>query len=229
MACNRCKADRSESQWCCAECDNLNYLDRTECNRCRAPAPQGQFSSHEQAESDSAALLQAIQAFDPQFTGDRYFNGDGYDNIGLLKELDVKVGQVRSRHSGARNSGAHRRNSAPSAPPPNRAFSGGRRFDQRQQFAQPVGGRFQGGSRVQDKPGSWECTACANWNFADRQECNRCKEPKVTKPVYRGQGDVSRKPGSWLCSVCPSQWNFPDREACNKCKRPREEVEASPQ
>eukprot|EP00397_Hematodinium_sp_SG-2012_P025269 GEMP01026381.1.p1 GENE.GEMP01026381.1~~GEMP01026381.1.p1 ORF type:complete len:356 (+),score=63.40 GEMP01026381.1:47-1069(+) len=223
MACNRCHSDRSDSQWLCTECDNYNYLDRTECNRCHVPVDPQAAAAHgsstqEQVENDAASLVQAIQSFDPTFNGDQYFRPDGYDVTGLLRELEQKISGVRARH-GPRRTAGH-------------VTIHPRRFPvmqeirpQPQQFG--VGGPM---NRVAQKPGSWECGGCQNWNFADRELCNRCQQPKMQqKPIFRNQADISSKPGSWECSACPNQWNFPDRDHCNKCKRPRAEVELGAQ
>lgn len=43
----------------------------------------------------------------------------------------------------------------------------------------PGGGGGGGGGGRNQRDGDWTCSSCNNTNFAWRNECNRCKEPKA--------------------------------------------------
>jgi len=93
--------------------------------------------------------------------------------------------------------------------------------------------------------GNWQCTACGNVNFANRDACNRCNSPK---PAAAGNGwgpggwgaaggkskggkggvPVAGVDGNWACSQCGNV-NFAVREACNRCGAPKYQSAPPPQ
>lgn len=85
--------------------------------------------------------------------------------------------------------------------------------------------------------GNWECADCGNINFPGRRVCNRCKAPKevIGKPVsgpktddFGGKHRGKGHKGSDANWVCSKcqNVNFPSRTQCNRCKIPRSEGEA---
>ncbi|XP_031625975.1 RNA-binding protein cabeza isoform X2 [Contarinia nasturtii] len=56
--------------------------------------------------------------------------------------------------------------------------SGARNDDRRSQGISGGGGGGGGGFGRNQRDGDWTCSSCNNTNFAWRNECNRCKEPK---------------------------------------------------
>ncbi|KAG5670345.1 hypothetical protein PVAND_000619 [Polypedilum vanderplanki] len=53
-----------------------------------------------------------------------------------------------------------------------------RNFSRQNDDRGPRGGGSGGNSGGQHREGDWICSECSNKNFAWRNECNRCKEPK---------------------------------------------------
>ncbi|MBT61316.1 MAG: hypothetical protein CMA63_07190 [Euryarchaeota archaeon] len=112
------------------------------------------------------------------------------------------------------------------------------------------GGRFDRNDRRNDNRnggGDWDCPKCNNSNFAFRQECNRCGEPRGRGGGNRGgynQRDSGRRnegrydrdsrrgsdnrrrsgeifnDNDWECPQCNNS-NFAFRQECNRCQAPR--------
>ena len=101
-------------------------------------------------------------------------------------------------------------------------------------------GRDRGRSQNNDRHGDndWVCPKCNNSNFAFRQECNRCGEPRGSS---RGGGNDRRQrdgrrgrdnrrdnrsnhqqhgDNDWDCPKCNNS-NFSFRTECNRCGEPR--------
>merc|ERR1712046_382501 len=81
--------------------------------------------------------------------------------------------------------------------------------------------------------GDWICDACNNINFPDKEACNKCAKPKLSRKfpgsswrfdqkTFQWQNDkkVWLGEGDWICDSC-SNINFSDKEACNKCAQPK--------
>ncbi|MDC0528168.1 hypothetical protein OAO11_03625, partial [Candidatus Poseidoniaceae archaeon] len=119
----------------------------------------------------------------------------------------------------------------------------GGRFDRNDR-----GGRFERNDRG-NNGGDWDCPKCNNNNFAFRQECNRCGEPRgngggrsndrgFQRRDDRRGGDRfggndrrggdrrgndrsnNRMDGDWDCPKCHND-NFAWRTECNKCGAPK--------
>lgn len=243
--CNKCSDPRTLSQWHCSSCNNWNWLDRSFCNMCKQARnanvegePEKKKPRHaiaapevpsaEMIDDDTTNLLQLIQTLDPEFTGEKHFRDEkGYDLVGLFKELDTRLAPIRARHCKPHEVAPIRARPPVSRPTipvyPIRTIAPSYSYPSYpsapiKPLAAPTSGVM---SWIQERPGSWECFSCSNWNFADRTSCNRCGHE--LKPAKMRYVDPT---GKWLCSGCgPTQWNFADRANCNKCKRPRSEVE----
>lgn len=53
----------------------------------------------------------------------------------------------------------------------------------------------------QGREGDWECSGCANRNYAFRSYCNRCKQPRILVD-HKTPADSKWLPriGDWICS-----------------------------
>ena len=114
----------------------------------------------------------------------------------------------------------------------------GGRFDRNDR-----GGRFDRNDRggrsdrnQRSNGGDWDCPKCNNNNFAFRQECNRCGEPRGNsggqnndrgfqrreqRPRFdRNERSNNRMAGDWDCPKCHND-NFAWRTECNKCGAPK--------
>ena len=100
-----------------------------------------------------------------------------------------------------------------------------------------------GGRGAERRPGDWPCPACSANNFASRNSCFKCNEPRAGGDGggygggggYERQGDFSSfssgrgggggggyesRPGDWPCPSCSAN-NFASRNSCFKCNEPR--------
>mmetsp|Transcript_46481 Transcript_46481/g.109392 ORF Transcript_46481/g.109392 Transcript_46481/m.109392 type:complete len:147 (+) Transcript_46481:338-778(+) len=80
--------------------------------------------------------------------------------------------------------------------------------------------------------GDWSCPECQNWNYARRNECNRCKASKPAELMRAGRGGgrgggdrgggriPNTKDGDWPCPVCMNI-NWARRDTCNQCQTPK--------
>ncbi|HII21649.1 MAG TPA: hypothetical protein HA307_02850, partial [Candidatus Poseidoniaceae archaeon] len=153
-------------------------------------------------------------------------------------EVNIRPKKVREERSfGDRNGGRNNDRG--------RNDRGGR-FDRNDR-----GGRFErndrrgGDRRGHDRNnrgnngGDWECPKCNNNNFAFRQECNRCGEPRGSHShgqrsndrgfqrreqrggrFERNDRSSNRMQGDWDCPKCHND-NFAWRTECNKCGAPK--------
>ena len=77
-------------------------------------------------------------------------------------------------------------------------------------------------------PADWNCSKCNVSNFARRNECFKCNEPR------RGGGDDGgrgrgppghvQNAGDWTCEECKNM-NFARRNECNRCHAPKPKSE----
>jgi len=126
-----------------------------------------------------------------------------------------------------------------------RELEGGGSFERQGDFSN-FGGRSGGGVR-DARPGDWPCASCNANNFASRNSCFKCNEPRGASGSggygggrssgggggnYERQGDfrsfggrggqsrVESRPGDWPCASCSAN-NFASRNSCFKCNEPR--------
>ena len=84
--------------------------------------------------------------------------------------------------------------------------------------------------------GGWVCSACQNYNFRGRLQCNRCSKirdgndfsgkpshlMKYDKILQVKQTAIKIRQGDWNCPFCDNI-NFAYRSTGNKCKKSKEE------
>jgi len=80
------------------------------------------------------------------------------------------------------------------------------------------------------REGDWDCASCQHLNFAHRNVCQQCAQPKPDGG-YAGQGSQlgsngDRKPGDWDCPSC-QHMNFARRDSCRSCGTLKEGIGAS--
>lgn len=87
--------------------------------------------------------------------------------------------------------------------------------------------------RLKVSDGDWICTAkdCENLNFARREKCNKCGEPKAPSMIVKntgteiGQRFAEKSKGlfsanDWQCNKC-GNINWARRNTCNVCNAPK--------
>ena len=69
----------------------------------------------------------------------------------------------------------------------------------------------------------WQCQICNNFNFENRNKCNKCKAIKQPKSIAQIKRELSENPkileeraGDWQCPLC-NNLNFAFRNLCNRC------------
>lgn len=69
----------------------------------------------------------------------------------------------------------------------------------------------------------WVCDQCYNFNYESRNQCNRCKLPKIAKQRHVENKEIQQNNTKnlpqydWLCSFC-FNFNFFFSQTCDKCK-----------
>lgn len=67
-----------------------------------------------------------------------------------------------------------------------------------------------------DYPSDWTCTKCNDINFARRQVCRKCLEPRDgASPAAPAPESLFFKTGDWNCAC--GEHNFASRTTCRKC------------
>ncbi|KAF5469975.1 hypothetical protein F2P56_010529 [Juglans regia] len=217
---SRNDASRSDGDWTCPQCGNVNFGFRIVCNRenCSAPRP----------------TINPPAPFSPYNTPPPfYFGGVGAPPLpyGLSSRYGSPVTHSGMRYDYGFASSAH----GPYGPMP--AFPpggyGGMAYGSGP-AAHGYGFGFQGppwsGGVLPDNPasrkrrggpdgfheGDWICPKCENVNFAFRTTCNikKCGAPR---PSLQGPNptNTGAPEGSWTCDKC-GNLNYPFRTVCNR-------------
>lgn len=214
--------------WICGACGNVNYPDRTHCNKrsCGVPregprpAPQPRYTP-----------LTAPPPPRPGLPPPRRGRKGAPEGSWVCSACD-NVNYPSRTTCNARGCGRPREE----VELPNGVINGGPEPEQ----------------QIEDFPeGSWVCGSCQNVNFPGRDKCNRrtCGKPRVDiggggpvhlepapyKPMPYAPPEPRAPPpgdypeGSWVCGSCQNV-NFPSRETCNRrdCGAKREDVDAGP-
>ncbi|GBG89444.1 hypothetical protein CBR_g49234 [Chara braunii] len=72
-------------------------------------------------------------------------------------------------------------------------------------------------TKIEAKPGDWQCSSCHFVNFARNSECRNCNtDKKEASPVYVAGQRVEMKPGDWKCPSC-NYINFARNDECRGC------------
>jgi len=77
------------------------------------------------------------------------------------------------------------------------------------------------------KPGDWQCSNCKENNFAKRDHCRKCNNPKGNTQSFgtdqwqvdgfgHAQLEIEIKKGDWICPSCQNA-NFSRNAVCRKC------------
>lgn len=141
---------------------------------------------------DSNAAASAIQWFN-----NKTFNGAVIRVSLAQRQNNWQKGGFRGNKGGSRDGGRD-------GPRDGGSRDGGRdggksRFDSPRDGGDRRGGGGGGGAGGgggRGREGDWTCGSCSNTNFAWRNECNRCKEPKQEGAGGAASGGSSRFGGS---------------------------------
>lgn len=226
---SRNDGSKSEGDWTCPQCQNVNFAFRTVCNRgkCGAPKPQG---------TPRRGSVPPPGPFDhpPPF----YVGGMGASPIPPLHHVmpngygpPISVPGLRYNYGTPGNVPGHY--SLLSAYP---GHIGGMGYAPRpldgygfgfQSTPLPMSSPWSGGSVADNNAsrkrrggpdglseGDWVCPKCENVNFAFRTECNmkKCGTPRPSTGPNQSSGVPE---GSWTCSKCENI-NYPFRSVCNR-------------
>ena len=165
-----------QGDWKCSSCDFSNFASRNECKNCNEPKPAGA--------GDSGG----------GFGGDRY-GAKGQDNFGSSngfgsggggggrnsKPGDWKCSSCDFSNFASRNECKNCNEPKPAGAGDSGGGFGGDRYGAKGQdnFGSSNGfGSGGGGGGRNSKPGDWKCSSCDFSNFASRNECKNCNEPK---------------------------------------------------
>eukprot|EP00435_Cladocopium_sp_Y103_P020168 s882_g4.t3 len=204
------------------DCNNHNYADKINCNRCGAPRPPDmslpQPPSHGGKGGGKVKDMRPGDWMCPSCGNHNYADKKNCNRCGLARPLDMTGGAPVTRAGYG----------AATAPPVQRAspygFNGKIPKQQWQAMVQnayadaPVATPGPGGKGV----GGWVCPACGNYNYPHRSNCNRCGVPKETRISKAGLRE-----GDWICMACGNH-NYADKIQCNKCGMPKEHSVAAP-
>ena len=140
--------------WNCAQCQNLNFSFREECNRCGADRAQLPVSKFTYAlfltPSDTPTLKQAT----PE-TGEQQFSLEELPSISPFMTEKCMTTPTQARPIASR-------------------------LLQFEETLPQQTDMYFGIKRPSiEKAGDWVCPFCLNFNFAFRTACNRCQSSKV--------------------------------------------------
>jgi len=148
-----------DGNWACPGCQNVNFAQRTACNRCQTPKPADEESFQWGGLAGGALGIQAAGAGakgggrgGPPMAGvDGNWACPGCQNVNFATRMACNRCQM---------------------PKPEDQFGGGGFGG----FGGKAGGK--GKAPVAGENGNWGCPGCGNVNFASRDVCNRCQAPK---------------------------------------------------
>ncbi|KAG6630560.1 hypothetical protein I3843_13G024700 [Carya illinoinensis] len=213
---SRNDASRSEGDWTCPKCGNVNFGFRVVCNRekCSAPRPP----------------VTPPAPFSPYNTP-FYFGGVGAPPLpyGLSGRYGSPIPHSGMRYDYGVPASAHGPyGPMPTFPP---GAYGGMGYGSGP-AANGYGFGFQGppwAGVLPDNPasrkrrggpdglheGDWICPKCENVNFAFRTNCNikKCGAPRPS--LGPNQPNTGGPEGSWTCDKC-GNLNYPFRTVCNR-------------
>jgi len=185
----------SEGNWVCKLCQNVNFAQRDECNRCHVDKAQ--------AMAQPGDVLQPIPFGGP---------GKGPPIAGVAGNWSCL--RCQNINYGTREVCNRCREPRP--------FSQAQRAPQGAAVL-PTAKSGKGQPPVPGVNGNWECQLCQNVNFASRDECNRCLTPKahaeapvdVQPPEDGGGSTNSSVVREWVCPSC--QTVNSGRSTCAGC------------
>merc|ERR1719491_722292 len=169
----------------CPSCDNHNYANRQACNKCGTPkpglqmyaAPMGGVPMQQFGGKGGAQLAGGMPSGFRE--GDWMCASCGNHNYSSRENCN-KCGGPKTPGSGF----AAVKGGAPPRPTP-------------YPFAMPQAMPMQPANM---RPGDWMCPACGNHNYASREACNKCQQPKPVAP--EGGCGGNWREGDWACPSC---------------------------
>ncbi|CAL1134971.1 unnamed protein product [Cladocopium goreaui] len=205
--------------WICAECNNHNYADKINCNRCGAPRPPD--VSHPPSFAGKGAGVKGMRPGDwmcPSCGNHNYADKKNCNRCGLAKPLDVEAGAPGYGGYGAAVAPVQRASPY--------GFNGkipkGQWNAMVQNAYAPVAAAAMSPVAAGKGAGGWVCPACTNYNYPHRTNCNKCGIPKETRISKAGLRE-----GDWICLNCANH-NYADKMQCNKCGMPKEQATQAP-
>ncbi|KMZ63059.1 hypothetical protein ZOSMA_42G00980 [Zostera marina] len=235
---SRNEGSRSEGDWTCRDCGNVNFSFRTVCNRSHCGAPRQVVSPR----VNSNVLHPASYDHSPPCYG----NGIQVQPLhpGMPNNYRVPIPLPALRYNfGLHPNGQNPYELLPGYGPPNSIP--GMNYGQGHGLGindfgygyrgspMPVPGPWpipalsdNNGSRKRRggpdglSEGDWICPLCDNINFSFRTNCNmkKCNAPRPTTiPAtnLRSRDSTETPEGSWTCNEC-GNLNYPFRTTCNR-------------
>merc|ERR1711934_50316 len=235
--------------WVCSECQFMNYASRTQCKNCAQPggtsdgapnpnARPGDWACPSCKYSNYASREVCYKCRCPKGAdGDSFRAGDwwcaacSYHNYASrhtcykcnapkMNGNMMGFGGYGGNYGGAFNRGFG-----------GNAYGGGGFGDGGFGWN---GGDFGAGGRPGNvRPGDWPCSSCGFNNYASRNACFKCSNPKQPGSEYGGFGGMPGgggyggggnfgrnapeiRHGDWMCPSCATH-NFASREKCFRC------------
>lgn len=256
--------------WACPMCQNVNFAVREACNRCQSPKPQ-QFAPQQHFAGKGGPAKHSSGKGGPVDGVDGNWKCLGCGNVNFAMRENCNRCQAAKPEGGEYEaldqvwpchlcqtmngmsekicSLCHFPKEEDDAVASLEKELGGGRPSHVVQPSQ----KGKGGAPVAGLDGNWSCPSCQNVNFAVRNACNRCQQPKpqdggfagarykgapqqIQSPwgpavmqVQKGGGGgkggapVAGLDGNWACPHCQNV-NFAVRTTCNRCQAPQEHM-----
>lgn len=190
-----------DGNWACSACNNVNFASRDACNRCATPKPT--YDQTWRTVSKNGHAHGGPKRGPPVAGVDGNWECLACGNVNFASRDACNLCQTpRQQHQEQPHWG-------------------------QPTWEQPMQKR---GRPVAGVDGNWACGSCGNVNFAHRDMCNRCNNPKEQgtweqqpegqptweQPMRKRGRPVAGVDGNWACGSCGNV-NFAQRTSCNRC------------